>query len=99
MGVPVISLAGLTHPARMGLSILNAVGLGELVALDEGEYVSIATAMAADTARLVALRQGMRNRLQRSALFDRETFTRDFERLLSEAAERCAAQPTHARHG
>jgi predicted O-linked N-acetylglucosamine transferase (SPINDLY family) len=42
MGVPVVTLAGRTHAGRVGMSLLGAAGLGDLVARDAGEYVRIA---------------------------------------------------------
>ena len=39
MGVPVVSLAGETFVSRAGVSLLSAVGLPELIATSEDEYV------------------------------------------------------------
>ena len=36
MGVPVVSLAGLTHSSRVGVSLLSTVGLPELIAQSAG---------------------------------------------------------------
>jgi protein O-GlcNAc transferase len=79
MGVPVVSLAGKTHVARAGLSVLSAVGLRELVAHSPQEYVAIAVALAEDLGRLSALRVGLRDRLMHSPLLDAKGFTSRFE--------------------
>ena len=79
MGVPVISLAGPTPVTRGGLSILSNVGLPELVADSVNDYVAKATALACDLPRLVALRAGLRERMQRSPLMDAPGFTRGIE--------------------
>ena len=42
MGVPFIALAGRTHVARVGVSLLTRIGLERLVARDEEEYVALA---------------------------------------------------------
>jgi predicted O-linked N-acetylglucosamine transferase (SPINDLY family) len=91
MGVPVVSLAGQTHPSRMGASILGACDLAELVAHDDEGYLATAAALAADLPRLAALRAGMRERLHASRLLDKLAFTRDFESLLDEACRRVAS--------
>ena len=52
MGVPVVSLVGQTAVGRGGLSILSNVGLPELVARSEEEYVRIAVELANDLPRL-----------------------------------------------
>lgn len=44
MGVPVITLTGPLHAARVGASLLTAAGLTELVAATPDEYVEIARA-------------------------------------------------------
>lgn len=72
MGLPVVALQGEAgrHAARVSASLLNAVGLPELVASDRDEYVAIAAKLAADRPRLVDLRSGMRARMRASPLMD-----------------------------
>ncbi len=70
MGVPVVTLAGNTHVSRVGVSLLNAVGLPELVADSPEQYVSVAVELAADLPRLASLRASMRDRMSRSPLMD-----------------------------
>jgi len=79
MGVPVVSLAGATHVARVGASILTHAGLPELVAESPERYVEIALSLARDRARLAALRAGLRERLRASALLDARGFARQLE--------------------
>ncbi|MFC5357974.1 tetratricopeptide repeat protein [Azospirillum himalayense] len=74
MGVPVITLAGGHHVARAGASLLSQCGLAEFIATDEDGYVEAAVALAGDTERLVALRGGMRERMEGSALNDHRGF-------------------------
>lgn len=80
MGVPVVSLVGDRHAARVGASLLNAMELGDLVARDVGEYVAICARLAGDRARLLDLRLHLRERLQNSPLMDEAGFTRRLER-------------------
>jgi protein O-GlcNAc transferase len=79
MGVPFVALAGDRYMARMGVSLLNQVGLGELVARTPDEYVALATGLARDLAQLAALREGMRARLTASPLVDGPAFVRSLE--------------------
>jgi protein O-GlcNAc transferase len=79
MGVPVVSLAGPSHVSRVGVSLLSAVGLPELIAQSEEEYVAIAVALAADLPRLAELRQALRRRMRSSPLMDEPRFARDIE--------------------
>ena len=70
MGLPVISLIGQVHRSRVGYSQLSAIGLSELAASDEDDYVRIAAELAGDLDRLATLRKGMRERMQNSPLMD-----------------------------
>ncbi len=77
MGVPVVSLAGQTHVSRVGVSLLTAVGLGDLAAQTPGEFVDQAVALANDRLRLRAMRGELRQRM--APLLDGATFTRKLE--------------------
>jgi predicted O-linked N-acetylglucosamine transferase (SPINDLY family) len=79
MGVPVVSLAGQTAVGRGGLSILSNLGLTELVAHDEQQYVRIAAELAHDLPRLAGLRAALRQRMQDSPLTDAPRFARNVE--------------------
>ncbi|MEO8559473.1 MAG: tetratricopeptide repeat protein [Rhodospirillales bacterium] len=81
MGVPVIVLAGAPtrHAARVGQSLLHAMGLDEFVAADRAEYVAKATNLARDHARIGELRGSLRNKLLASPLCDAPGLTRQVE--------------------
>lgn len=84
MGVPVICLEGDRHSARVGASLLTVLGLGDLLAKNSAEYVSIAVGLAGDPARQRALRESMRNRMRASTLLDHSGFTRRLEQAYRE---------------
>jgi len=79
MGVPVISLRGDRHCARVGASILHHAGLPDFLAENEDGYVDIACALATDKQRLVNLRATLREKMRASALMNTEQFTRSLE--------------------
>jgi predicted O-linked N-acetylglucosamine transferase (SPINDLY family) len=91
MGVPMIALAGDRHAARVGASLLDAIGLPELVAPDARGYVERAAALAADPGRLTDLRAGMRQRLLRSPLCDAAGFARALESVYRDVWRRWCA--------
>ncbi len=79
MGAPLVTLAGGRHAARVGASLMTAIGLPELVAATPDRYADIAAALAGDLTRLMRLRLGMRERVRRSALCDETRFMRNLE--------------------
>jgi predicted O-linked N-acetylglucosamine transferase (SPINDLY family) len=79
MGVPLVTLAGRQFVSRMSASLLNNVGAPELVAATENEYVAKAVALAGDRPRLRALRDHIRDTVERSPLMDKAAFARDME--------------------
>ena len=99
MGVPVVTLEGVTHCARVGSSLLQSIGLPQLVARSVDEYVAIAVGMAANPSTLVSLSQEMRSRMLASSLMDLPGFMKRFETALLYSARNVAAGSTlEARH-
>lgn len=93
MGVPVITLLGELHMARVGASLLDSLGLHELVAASADDYVAAAVSLARDGVRRNALRSGMRSRMEASRLLDAVGYTRGLEAQLRQAwADWCGAQ-------
>jgi predicted O-linked N-acetylglucosamine transferase (SPINDLY family) len=77
--VPVVSLAGEVRVSRGCWSILNNLGLPELVGHSADDYVRIAADLARDRARLTHLRSTLRTRLENSLLMDATHFTAQIE--------------------
>ena len=78
-GLPLLTCMGKAFPARVAASLLEAVGLTELVTGSLGEYEAMALALARDPARLQAVREKLgANRLVQP-LFDTERFRRNVE--------------------
>ncbi len=74
MGVSVLTLAGRTHAARVGASLLTHVGLNEWIATSAEDLVSRGCALAADRNALAALRATLRDRMRASPLCDAPRF-------------------------
>ncbi len=79
MGVPVVTLAGNLHAGRVGVSLLNQVGLQEMIATTTPEYISMAAALVQDREKLECLRSSLRERMLQGPLCDRTNFTRGVE--------------------
>jgi predicted O-linked N-acetylglucosamine transferase (SPINDLY family) len=82
-GVPVVTFKGTSFAGRVSESLLNAVGLAELVAADLDAYVELAVSLAQNPQRIAGLRTHLLNGRRTLPLFDSARFCRDLEELYS----------------
>jgi FkbM family methyltransferase len=78
-GLPVITLKGLSFASRVAASLLNAVGMSELITESIEQYEELAVSLALDPNRLLELKQRLKVNLLTEPLFDCERFTRNLE--------------------
>jgi predicted O-linked N-acetylglucosamine transferase (SPINDLY family) len=78
-GLPVLTCLGSVFPGRVAASLLNAIGLPELVTRSLEEYTARALELAQDAARLRELRDRLAYQRTRSPLFDTARFCRHLE--------------------
>jgi predicted O-linked N-acetylglucosamine transferase (SPINDLY family) len=82
MGVPVVSLIGDRHAARVGLSLLTAVGHPEWAAENEEDYIEKAVALTEDRTLRADLRNSLRSEVAASILCDHAGQAARFEAAL-----------------
>ncbi len=87
-GLPVLTFLGRTFSARMCGSLLNAIGLPELVASSQKEYENLAISIASDPERVAGLKNKLAENRLTKPLFDTELFTRNLELAYTKAYER-----------
>ena len=85
MGVPVVSLAGDRHAARVGLSLLAAVGHADWTAENVDAYIEKAVTLAGDRPLRESLRQSLRDDVSKSPLLDYGGQAARFEAALRQA--------------
>jgi protein O-GlcNAc transferase len=93
MGVPLVTLAGNAPVGRAGESILSQVGLQELVARSQEEYVNIVIELAGNPKRLAEIRRTLRQRMENSPLMDAKRYARDVEQAYRTAWQIYYARP------
>ncbi len=93
MGVPVVTLEGDRHAARVGASLLGHLGAGAWVVRDPGAFAAVAAGLVADAARLAAIRSGLRARMAGSALCDGIRLARGLEALYRRLWQRVVSPP------
>ena len=79
MGVPVISLCGGYHAARVGASLLTAANRSEWIAYSEEEYIEKAVELAENTETLKSNRLAQRDNIRNSPLLDHRAFVASLE--------------------
>jgi len=81
MGTPVVTLAGKTLRDRFGFGLYKAIGLDDLIAASEADYVGLAVRLASDA----AFRASCRNRITAGGdrLFEDISAVREMERLMA----------------
>lgn len=82
MGVPVLTLCGKSHAARVGASLLTCAGMADWIAESEQQFVAAAVAHASDLTGLSDLRASLRAHLADSALCDAPATARVFEQAV-----------------
>lgn len=78
-GVPAVTTQGDRFSARVGVSLLRAVGLDDLIAPSPEAYEAIALRLASDPAALAAARARLIASRPKSPLFDTTGFVRHLE--------------------
>jgi predicted O-linked N-acetylglucosamine transferase (SPINDLY family) len=78
-GLPVLTLAGEAFASRVGASLLQSIGLPELVASNWLEYETAAIELAIDSTRLEGIKQKLAQNRLTGPLFDAVSFTRRLE--------------------
>ncbi|HEX5280597.1 MAG TPA: tetratricopeptide repeat protein [Micropepsaceae bacterium] len=87
-GLPVLTIMGDRFAARVGASLLRALGMDELIAGDLSEYEQLALGFARDPSRLAATRSRLAQNARTQPLFDTAKFTRQLETAYQMMVER-----------
>jgi predicted O-linked N-acetylglucosamine transferase (SPINDLY family) len=78
-GLPVLTCLGQTFPGRVAASLLNAIGLPELITHNLGEYEALALKLATNSQRLLSLRRKLALNRPTHPLFNTALFTKHIE--------------------
>lgn len=87
-GLPVVTRRGTNFASRVSESLLNAIGLPELVAADDRDFVALCTGLVRDAARVARLRRTIADNRFIAPLFDAERFCRHLEAAYGHMVER-----------
>lgn len=90
-GLPMVTRPGNSFASRVGASLLEAVGMNELIARDVAEYEALALSLANDSRRMAAIKAKLTAQLPSAPLFDSKAFAVAIECAYDVAYARCAA--------
>ena len=86
-GLPVVTKIGLGFAARVAGSLLNAVGLPELVTETEQDYETLILELATNPTKLTRIKEKLANNRLTQPLFNTELYTKHLENGYLQAYE------------
>ena len=78
-GLPLLTCIGQSFAGRVAASLLNSIGVPELITKSINEYESTAIDLARNPSKLVELKKKLLENKARSTLFDSKTYTKNLE--------------------
>ena len=96
-GVPVLTLMGQSFASRVAASLLNAIGLPELITNTQEEYEALAIDLAMNPQKLTDIKLKLAKNRLTAPLFDTPLFTKNLEAAYIKMIERYQAdlEPEH----
>jgi len=89
--LPVLTLMGSSFASRVAASLLNAIGLPELITNTQEEYEALAIELATNPQKLVEIKLKLANNRLTTPLFDTPLFTKNLEAAYLKMHERYLA--------
>ena len=96
-GLPVLTLMGQSFPSRVAASLLNAIGLPELITNTQEEYESLAIELAMNHQKIADIKLKLASNRMTTPLFDTPLFAKNLEAAYIKMYERYQADlsPDH----
>jgi predicted O-linked N-acetylglucosamine transferase (SPINDLY family) len=94
VGLPVLTLMGGSFSSRVAASLLNAIGLPELITNTQEGYETLAIDLALNPKKLAAIKLKLANNRLTTPLFDTPLFTKNIEAAYIKMYERYSADLT-----
>ena len=79
VGLPVVTCLGETFAGRVAASLLQAIGLPELIAAHRDQFEELVVELATDAQRLATIRQKLADNRLTTPLFDARLFAKHIE--------------------
>jgi len=86
--VPVLTIAGKSFASRVASSLLNSIGLSDLITTDKNDYVTLAVELAHNQEKYVEVKSRLIKNKSTWPLFNSKLFIKNWEQALSVAYKR-----------
>ena len=80
-GLPILTLYGNTYHSRMSASLLNYVGIPELITYSKEEYFRMALKLSSDFDFYIEIKNKLHENLKKEKIFNSRLFVKDFENI------------------
>ena len=87
VGLPLITIKGKTFASRVASSLLNNIGLDEMITSSLDEYYYLACDLISNEDRLFSIKNKLKENKLKKSLFNSEEYARDLERAYIEVYE------------
>ena len=87
VGLPLITIKGKTFASRVASSLLNNIGLNEMITTSLDEYYYLACDLISNEDRLSSIKNKLKENKLKKSLFNSEEYARDLERAYIEVYE------------
>ncbi len=87
-GLPVVTKIGEQFASRVAASLLNALGMNELITQNSKEYETLILKFAKNKSDLIKLREKLNKNIKTKPLFNTKEYVSDFEKLMENAYEK-----------
>jgi len=87
-GLPVLTLIGQSFPTRVAASLLNAIGMPELITYSQDAYEALAIELAMNPMKLAEIKQKLTKNRLNTPLFNTALFTKHLESAYTEIYQR-----------
>ena len=79
-GLPVLTCMGKSFSSRVAASLLNAIGLDELITNNHEKYMEVAIKLGNNPKQLKRIKSKIRHNIKYTSLFDSKVFTKNIEK-------------------
>ena len=87
VGLPILTIKGKTFASRVASSLLNNIGLNQMVTSSFNEYYNLACDLISNRNKLLSIKNKLKENKLKKSLFNSEEYTKNLEKAYKEVYE------------